>query len=104
VEPRARAVRHDREARRVLVDPEHGCTFTFPARMAEGLEHASDADLTSVELLGNVYGLHWENLNVDLSLPGLLAGRFGTKVYMDRLRVSHAGTATSPLTARNSAA
>jgi hypothetical protein len=64
--------------------------------MAEGLENASDTELASVEILGSGYGLHWENLDVDLSVPGLLAGLFGTKAYMDRLRASHAGRATSP--------
>lgn len=98
-EPRAKAARYDRKTKRVLVELENGCTFAFPARMAEGLEHASDADLASVEILGRGYGLHWEALDVDLSIPGLLAGLFGTKAYMDRMRASHAGRATSPLKA-----
>jgi len=98
-EPRAKAVHYDRKTGRVLVDLENGCTFAFPARIAEGLEHASDADLASLKILGNGYGLHWENLDVDLSVPGLLAGLFGTKAFMDRMRASRAGRATSPLKA-----
>jgi hypothetical protein len=98
-EPRARAARYDRKTKRVLVELENGCTFAFPARLAEGLELASDADLASVEILGLGYGLHWETLDVDLSIPGLLAGLFGTKAYMDRMRASRAGQATSPLKA-----
>jgi hypothetical protein len=98
-EPRAKAARYDRETGRVLVDLENGCTFAFPARMAEGLEHASDDDLASVEILGSGYGLHWEILDVDLSIPGLLAGLFGSRAYMDRMRASRAGRATSPLKA-----
>jgi hypothetical protein len=43
--------------------------------------------------------LHWETLDVDLSIPGLLAGLFGTQAYMDRMRASRAGRATSPLKA-----
>jgi hypothetical protein len=98
-EPRAKAVHYDRKTGRVLVDLENGSTFAFPARIAEGLEHASDADLASLKILGNGYGLHWENLDVDLSVPGLLAGLFGTKAFMDRMRASRAGRATSPLKA-----
>ena len=98
-EPRAKAAHYDRETGRILVDLENGCTFAFPGRLAEGLEHASDADLASVELLGAGYGPHWETLDVDLSIPGLLAGLFATKTYMDRMRASHAGRATSPLKA-----
>jgi hypothetical protein len=40
-------------------------------------------------------GLHWEPLDVDLSVPGLLAGLFGTRAYMDRQRAARAGAATS---------
>jgi hypothetical protein len=48
--------------------------------------------LAAVEILGNGYGLHWEALDADISVPGLLAGIFGTKAYMARL----AGRTKSP--------
>jgi hypothetical protein len=83
-----------------VVDLSNGCSFAFPARLAQGLEDATDAELSSVEILGAGYGLHWEKLDVDLSVPGLLAGLFGTKAYMDRMRASHAGSATSQRKAR----
>jgi hypothetical protein len=95
-EPRARAARYDRRHGRVLVELTNGCSFAFPARDAEGLEQASDADLAQVEVLGLGVGLHWERLDVDLSVPGLLMGLFGTKAYMDRQRAARAGAATSP--------
>jgi hypothetical protein len=94
-EPRARAVRYDRRSGRVHVDLTNGCSFAFPARSAQGLERASDAELAQVEVLGLGLGLHWERLDVDLSVPGLLAGLFGTKAYMDRERAARAGSATS---------
>jgi hypothetical protein len=94
-EPRARRARYDRRTRRILVDLTNGCSFAFPARQAQGLEWASDAELAQVEVLGLGFGLHWERLDVDLSVPGLLAGLFGTKAYMDRQRAAHAGSATS---------
>ncbi len=94
-EPRARAVRYDRRTGRVHVELMNGCTFAFPARNAQGLARASDAQLAQVEILGLGLGLHWEPLDVDLSVPGLLAGLFGTKAYMDRQRAARAGAATS---------
>lgn len=60
--------------------------------MAQGLETASDDELAAVEILAAGYGLHCEALDADLSVPGLLAGRFGTKAYMAR----RAGQASSP--------
>ncbi|MEP9356351.1 DUF2442 domain-containing protein [Xanthobacter sp. KR7-65] len=90
-EPRAAAARFDRQSGRVIVDLTNGCTFGFPPRLAQGLEAATDDQLAAVEILGNGYGLHWETLDVDLSMPGLMAGIFGTNTYMAR----RAGQATS---------
>jgi hypothetical protein len=95
-EPRARRARYDRRTGRVHVELTNGCNFAFPARNAQGLERASDAELAQVEVLGLGLGLHWERLDVDLSVPGLLAGLFGTKAYIDRQRAARAGATTSP--------
>jgi Protein of unknown function (DUF2442) len=73
----------------------NGCSFAFPARKAQGLERASDAELAQVEIIGVGLGLHWERHDVDVSVPGLLAGLFGSKAYMDRQRAARAGPATS---------
>jgi hypothetical protein len=99
-EPRAAAARYDRTSSRVIVDLENGCTFAFPPHLAQGLESATDDQLAAVEILGRGYGLHWEELDVDLSLPGLMAGIFGTKAWM----AGHAGRATSPAKAAASRA
>lgn len=90
-EPRAATARYDRASGRIIVDLENGCTFAFPPRLAQGLEGASDDQLAAVKILGQGYGLHWEELDVDLSLLGLMAGIFGTKAYMAR----RAGQVTS---------
>ncbi len=90
-EPRAVAARYDRQLDRVVVELTNGCTFAFPPRLAQGLEDATEDQLGEVEILGAGYGLHWEALDADLSIPGLLAGLFGTKAYMAR----RAGQATS---------
>jgi hypothetical protein len=95
-EPRAKSVRYERATKRVVVALTNGCAFSFPARMAQGLEDADDDALADVEVLGLGHGLHWERLDVDLSVPGLLAGLFGTKAWMDRQRAARAGSARSP--------
>lgn len=99
-EPRAKTVRYDRKLDRIVVELTNGCTFAFPPRLAQGLEAATDDQLTAVEILGHGYGLHWQALDVDISIPGLLAGIFGTKAYMARL----AGQAKSPAKAAASRA
>ena len=91
-EPRAAVARYDRRRKRVVVELTNGCVFAFPPHLAQGLETATDDELAAVEVLGSGYGLHWETLDVDLSVPGLLAGIFGTAATMAR----RAGRATSP--------
>ncbi|HEX5278639.1 MAG TPA: DUF2442 domain-containing protein [Micropepsaceae bacterium] len=94
-EPRARKARYDRRSGRIVVELTNGCSFAFPARRAQGLERASDNALSKVEILGAGLGLHWEAPDVDLSVPGLLAGMLGTKKFMDRQRAARAGATTS---------
>jgi hypothetical protein len=91
-EPSAASARYDRQLDRVIVEQTNGCTFAFPPRLAQGLETATEDQLAQVEILGAGYGLHWEALDTDLSIPGLLPGLFGTRAFM----APHAGQATSP--------
>ena len=91
-EPRAASARYDRAVGRIVVELTNGCVFAFPPRLAQGLENATDDELAHVEILGAGYGLRWEGLDTDLSVPGLLAGLFGTKAYMAR----RAGQTSSP--------
>jgi hypothetical protein len=91
-EPHAASARYDRQVGRVIVELTSGCSFAFPPRLAQGLENASDEQLEQVEILGGGYGLHWEALDADFSIPGLLAKIFGTQAYLAR----RAGKASSP--------
>ena len=90
-EARAASARYDREARRVIVELTNACTFSFPPKLAQGLETAPDDQLAQIEVLGAGYGLHWPALDVDLSVTGLLSGLFGTASHMAR----RGGRATS---------
>ena len=92
VEPRATAVRYDRKSARIIVELNNGCTFAFTPHLAQGLETATHDELAKVEILGAGYVLHWEALDADFRVIGLLAGVFGTKAYMAR----RAGRAKSP--------
>jgi hypothetical protein len=85
VEPRATSVRFDSKSDRLIIELSNDCTFAIPPRLIEGLAGASEKQLVNVELLGAGYGLHWPDLDVDVTVGGLLAGIFGTRSYMARL-------------------
>jgi hypothetical protein len=78
-------VRYDDTSSRLVITFTNGAIFMVPARLLEGLEHASDADLAKVELLGET-GLHWEDLDVDFTISGLMSGIFGSRAFMEARR------------------
>lgn len=46
-------------------------------------------------MLGAGHGLHWEALDADFTVPGLLMGLFGTRAWMAREQARLAGATTS---------
>lgn len=91
-EPRAKAARYDRKTGHVVIELKNGSIFTFPAALAQGLGDATPDELAQVTIVGDGFALHWENLDEGFTVPGLLAGIFGTRKYMASL----AGRAKSP--------
>ncbi len=81
-EPHATAVRYDKRLRMVMVELNIGLTVAFRASDVQGLESASVADLSAVELDPDGFGLHFPTLDADIWLPGLLAGQFGSQRWM----------------------
>ena len=84
-EPRATSARYDATTNRIAVELTNGCAFVFPPTAAQGLRDATPVQLARVEILGAGSGLHWEELDVDLSVPGLLSGVFGTRAWQASL-------------------
>ena len=50
-----------------------GVTLQIPIQLIPELKHASPRDIRAVEVLGRGGGLHWERLDIDLSVPRLVA-------------------------------
>jgi hypothetical protein len=56
--------------------------FAFPVKLAEGLAEAAPESLSEIEITPAGLGLHWPRLDVDLYVPALLQGVFGSKRWM----------------------
>ena len=95
-EPRASAAQYDPASGRVVVDLINGCTYAFPAQLVQDLQGASRDVLAGVEVDGLGFNLHWPALDVDLYVPALLSGIFGTQAWMTRELARAAGQAKSP--------
>ncbi|MCT7957023.1 DUF2442 domain-containing protein [Laspinema sp. D3] len=63
----------------------NGSTFSFPPDLAQGLRGANPEQLRDVWLDADGLSVHWESLDADFSVLGLLQGIFGTRKWMSEL-------------------
>lgn len=69
---RAIAVRYDYRVGRVVLELTNGYLFGFPVKSVPALAKATASQLREVAISPGGTGLHWEALDVDLSVAGLL--------------------------------
>ncbi|MFW5757624.1 MAG: DUF2442 domain-containing protein [Bacteroidota bacterium] len=50
---------------------------SFPVDLNEKLRNASPEELNNIEIICNGTGLHWPDLDEDLSVTVIMEGRFG---------------------------
>lgn len=50
----------------------------FPIYLNEKLRNATDSQVANIEIICGGTGLHWPDLDEDLSVLGIMEGRFGT--------------------------
>jgi hypothetical protein len=103
--PRAISARYNRSRNRVVISLDNGLELAFPPHLAEGLDKASAADLSTIEITPTGLGLHWPNLDADLWPPALLQGVFGSPGWMAGLarRIRPAARGAAPASTRKAA-
>jgi hypothetical protein len=94
-QPKAIHARYDQHTSRVIIALDNGLELAFPPRLAQGLEHATAAELGIIEISPLGDGLHWPAIDADLYLPALLQGVFGSKSWMARQLGAAGGRARS---------
>ncbi len=82
-EPRPESVRYVAQYDIYIVHLSDNTRLVLQREKLQGLENATKAQLAKVEILGR--GLHWEDLDVDLFVPALVKGVFGTRRWMSEL-------------------
>lgn len=70
------AVRAWTEGRTVYLELHDGRIVGFPVDRFRLLAAATDEQLAKVEIELNGYALRWEELDEDITVPGILEGRF----------------------------
>jgi len=84
-EPRAKSVAYDAKTRRLVIELRNGAVFLLPVYLLEGLADATNKQLSTITLMPGGSALHSDELDVDYSIPGLVAGVFGSKSWMSEL-------------------
>lgn len=60
---------------KLTVELSDGRDISVPLSWYPRLEHASETELSDWEFIGGGRGIHWEALDEDISVAGLIAGR-----------------------------
>jgi hypothetical protein len=93
--PAAIAAYYDRKTKKIVVKLFNGLGIFFSPEDAQGLEGATAAQLSDVELTPSGLGLHFEKLDADLWIPALLEGSFGSRKWMAARLGAQGGKARS---------
>ncbi len=72
---RPQAVRAWHDAGQIVIELATGRTVRFPVAANDRLRQATPRQLGHIEI--SPYGLHWPDVDEDLSLCGILEGRYG---------------------------
>ena len=72
-EARAQRVSHTEDS--LVVELVDGRTLTVPLAWYPRLAHGTSAERANWRLIGEGEGIHWPDLDEDISVEGLLAGR-----------------------------
>jgi hypothetical protein len=81
-EPRAVEARYERRTRRVVIRLSNRIDLAFSPDDVEGLEGATSAQLSEVEISPSGFGIYFPKLDADIYIPGLLAGALGSQRWM----------------------
>jgi hypothetical protein len=84
-EPRAAHASYHAKDNTLRIELTNGAAISVPVKLLPALKGASQSEVRAVEVLGRGGGLHWEALDVDLSVPGLVSSVFAGPEWMAEL-------------------
>jgi len=77
--------KYDKRSHRIMIELASGVVVAVPVSILQGLTKASDDDLKSLYLDDDGIGLHITSLDWDMSVPGIMQGRYGSPKWMKAL-------------------
>lgn len=89
------SARYDRRTGRIVIRLRSNVEVSFSPKDAQGLEDATPAQLSAVEVSPMGDGIHFPKLDADLWVPGILEGIMGSRKWMAARLGQAGGRATS---------
>lgn len=93
--PRAISAAYDKDRNSLCITLTTGTYIGFPVAQLEGLSDADPLKVANVIVEPPGLGLHWPELDVDLYVPALLEGVFGSRKWMASQLGAAGGGSTS---------
>jgi hypothetical protein len=84
-EPRASSAKYLSREEALRIELTNGVSITIPVALIPYLKGAGPDEIGTVEVLGRGGGLHWEALDLDLSVPALVSAIFPGREWMAEL-------------------
>jgi hypothetical protein len=84
-EPHASCATFDARNDALRIELTNGASITIPVKLIPGLKGVASSEVRTVEVLGRGGGLHWESLDLDLSVPALVSSVFAGPEWMAEL-------------------
>jgi hypothetical protein len=84
-EARARFVVYRPREHALRIELTNGVAVALPVKLIPDLRRAARRDVRAVEILGRGGGLHWDSLDLDISVPGLLSSVFAGPEWLAEL-------------------
>jgi precorrin-6B methylase 2 len=69
----------------IVMSMSDGSLHCIPKLKLQGVADLSNEEAAQVEITGGGTGLRWSSIDMDLYVPALLHGVYGTKLWMERL-------------------
>lgn len=85
LEPQAESARYDPDSHSLVIRLKNGASLSVPCSLLPEFKGADPHDIAQVELMPRGAALHWEKLDQDFSVAGLIASVLPHSVLMSEV-------------------
>lgn len=84
--PLASSALYENDTEKLVLTLRNGVEVRIPAKLLQGIREASPEQRAAFAVTANGRAIHWDGLDIHLSVEGLLQGLYGTRSWMQDLQ------------------